>query len=174
GDEAALFFASSPAIARDLAPLQQVGLGYLRLGQPTSTLSGGEAQRLRLAAFLAAPRKKGRRLLLFDEPTTGLHARDVARLLDAFDALVARGDSILVVEHHLDLIRAAAWVIELGPGPGEAGGKVVYEGAPDGLLEPAIGTATAKALRERTLGGERGRRSARARGLPSDRAAFTG
>jgi len=134
-DEASRFFDSLPEIVRRLKPLQAVGLGYVRLGQPTSTLSGGEAQRLKLASFLAeGPHATGRRLFLFDEPTSGLHARDVARLLDALRALNRRGDAVLVVEHHLDFIAAADWAIDLGPGAGEEGGRVVYQGPVGGLM----------------------------------------
>jgi excinuclease ABC subunit A len=133
-DEAAHAFHDLPEIGRKLRPLQDVGLGYLRLGQPTSTLSGGEAQRLKLASFLAEGSTDGRRLFLFDEPTTGLHARDVARLLAALRALIRRGDSVLVVEHHLDFLASSDWIIDLGPGAGDEGGRVVYAGPVDGIL----------------------------------------
>ena len=136
-DEAAKAFRDRPDIVQRLRPLQEVGLGYLRLGQPTSTLSGGEAQRLRLAAFLAEGGREKRRLFVFDEPTTGLHARDVARLLDALRALVARGHAILVVEHHLDFLAAADWIVDLGPGAGDEGGRIVYEGPADGIVKCA-------------------------------------
>jgi excinuclease ABC subunit A len=136
-DEAARFFADVPEIVRRLAPLQEVGLGYLRLGQPTSTLSGGEAQRVKLASFLAegsdSQKPLVKRLFLFDEPTTGLHARDVGRLLEAIRALIRRGHSVVVVEHHLDFIAASDWVIDLGPGAGDEGGRVVYQGPVEGL-----------------------------------------
>jgi excinuclease ABC subunit A len=158
-DEAAEAFADRPEIARRLQPLQVVGLGYLRLGQPTSTLSGGEAQRLKLASFLAEGPAGGRRLFLFDEPTTGLHARDVARLLGALRALIARGNAVIVVEHHLDFLSHADWVIDLGPGPGDAGGRVVYEGPPDGLVRCAA-SLTGKALAKHARGGAQTRRSA--------------
>jgi excinuclease ABC subunit A len=133
-DEAAGSFQDHPEIGRRIRPLQEVGLGYLRLGQPTSTLSGGEAQRLKLASFLAEGPSGGRRLFLFDEPTTGLHARDVARLLTALRALIRRGDSVLVVEHHLDFLASSDWIIDLGPGAGDEGGRVVYAGPVDGIL----------------------------------------
>lgn len=147
-DGAAAEFADHPEIARRLRPLQDVGLGYLRLGQPTSTLSGGEAQRLKLASFLADGSKGGRRLFLFDEPTTGLHARDVARLLGALRALNARGDAVIVVEHHLDFIDAADWTIDLGPGAGDEGGRVVFEGPP-GALAACKTSQTGRALAAR-------------------------
>lgn len=144
-DEAAAVFADRPEVARRLLPLQQVGLGYLRLGQPTSTLSGGEAQRLKLASFLAEGRAAKRRIFLFDEPTTGLHARDIALLLEALRRLLAQGDSVIVVEHHLDLIGRADWVIDLGPGPGEDGGRIVFAGPPAGLRS-CRDSATGRAL----------------------------
>ncbi len=145
-DEATAFFRREVRIVERLAPLQEVGLGYLALGQSTATLSGGEAQRLRLASFLAKRLNDERHLFLFDEPTTGLHARDVERLLSALRALLAQGHAVIVVEHHLDFIRAADWVVDLGPGPGDAGGEVVYAGPPAGLLLHE-GSRTAEALR---------------------------
>ena len=167
-DQAAHLFRDLPEIGRRLAPLQQVGLGYLRLGQPTSTLSGGEAQRLKLASFLAEGSSSGRRLFLFDEPTTGLHARDVARLLAALRALIDRGDSVLVVEHHLDFLAASDWIIDLGPGAGAGGGRVVYAGPVAGirscktsitgrtLSAHLAGPRIARSRGERPLGGGKG------------------
>ena len=134
-------------IAKRLQPLVDVGLSYIRLGQSSSTLSGGESQRVKLAAFLAAGgyssdemvtragTKEERILFIFDEPTTGLHFYDVGKLLKSFDALMARGHSILVVEHNLDVISAADWVIDLGPDGGDAGGRIVFEGRPEELRE---------------------------------------
>ncbi len=129
-DEAARFFAGEPRVVRALRPLREVGLGYLRLGQSTATLSGGEAQRLKLAGRLARMRDGRGLLLVFDEPTTGLHAADVERLLRVLHDLVERGCSILVVEHNLDLIASADWIIDLGPEGGEGGGRIVAEGPP--------------------------------------------
>ena len=132
-DDALAFFAGSPDVVRPLAPLAAVGLGYLRLGQPVPALSGGEAQRLKLARHLAS-REAGRgprhMLFIFDEPTTGLHLQDVSRLLEALDALLAAGHSVLVIEHHLDVIAAADWIVDLGPEGGSGGGRVVATGRP--------------------------------------------
>lgn len=128
--EALGFFSDSPRIGRRLKPLVDVGLSYLPLGQPTATLSGGEAQRLKLASFLEEQRSARGALFLFDEPTTGLHLADVDLLLKTFRRLIARGHSVVAIEHHLDFIAAADWVIDLGPGGGERGGEVVAEGPP--------------------------------------------
>ncbi|HYB53585.1 MAG TPA: excinuclease ABC subunit A, partial [Thermoanaerobaculia bacterium] len=131
-EDAARFFADEERIRRRLQPLIDVGLGYLPLGQPTATLSGGEAQRLKLASFLEIrPASSRGTLFLFDEPTTGLHARDVERLLATFRRLLLRGHSILAIEHHLEFLAAADWILDLGPGGGEAGGRLVAEGPPE-------------------------------------------
>ena len=133
-EDAAAFFAAEEKIVRRLDPLREAGLSYMRLGQPTATLSGGEAQRLRLAAFLGIrPASSRGALFVFDEPTTGLHARDVDGLLQTFRRLISRGHSVLAVEHHLGFLEASDWVVELGPGGGEDGGRIVAEGTPDDL-----------------------------------------
>ena len=136
-----------------LRPLKDVGLDYLRLGQPVPTLSGGEAQRLKLAGHLAeaARHAKRRKLFLFDEPTTGLHFDDVAKLLRAFRQLLEAGHSLLVIEHNLDVIRACDWIIDLGPEGGEAGGGVVCTGTPAEVAKHAT-SHTAKALRDYAAG----------------------
>ncbi len=131
-DEAMVFFSSEMAIVRRLNPLVEAGLGYLPLGQPTATLSGGEAQRLKLASFLDIRPATARGVLfLFDEPTTGLHSRDVDRLLATFRRLILRGHSVVAVEHHLDFLASSDWIIDLGPGGGEGGGRIVAEGPPE-------------------------------------------
>ncbi len=130
-EEACEFFANEPKIVSRLEPLVRVGLGYLRLGQPLSTLSGGEHQRLRLGQALVAG--ADRTLYIFDEPTTGLHATDTQRLLECFDQVIENGASILVVEHDLEVIARADWVIDLGPGGGPHGGQIVAEGPPEAV-----------------------------------------
>ncbi|HVR41901.1 MAG TPA: excinuclease ABC subunit UvrA [Thermoanaerobaculia bacterium] len=129
-EEAIRFFVDRRAVVRKLDPLRAVGLGYLRLGQSTATLSGGEAQRLKLASFLSGVRRENNRLFLFDEPTTGLHASDVEQLLGTFRALIELGNSIVVIEHNLQMIAAADWIIDLGPEGGEGGGELVAAGTP--------------------------------------------
>ncbi|MBX9680225.1 MAG: hypothetical protein K2X38_15810 [Gemmataceae bacterium] len=128
--EARTLFANVPTIARILAALDDVGLGYLGLGQPATQLSGGEAQRVKLAAELART-TTGRTLLILDEPTSGLHRRDIAELIRVLDALAVAGNTVLVVEHHLDMLKAADWIIELGPEAGDAGGRIVATGTAD-------------------------------------------
>ena len=142
-EEAIAFFGAQKedlarSIAEQLQPLVDVGLGYIKLGQPSSTLSGGESQRIKLAYFLSLSKnddkpRKDRILFMFDEPTTGLHFYDVEKLLKAFDALLSRGHSVIVVEHNLDVIRSADWVIDLGPDAGDRGGEVVFAGTPEDL-----------------------------------------
>jgi excinuclease ABC subunit A len=131
-DEAMKFFVEKRAVVKKLGALRAVGLGYLRLGQSTASLSGGEAQRLKLASFLAESMKaEAGRLFLFDEPTTGLHATDVNQLLKTFRDLIERGNSVLVIEHNLQLIEASDWVIDLGPEGGDGGGEIVAVGTPE-------------------------------------------
>ena len=139
--EAFGFFRHRPSVQARLRPLLDVGLEYLRLGQPASTLSGGEAQRLKLATFLgrspaaltraASASKRSRTLFLLDEPTTGLHPADTAKLFDALDSLLDLGHSLLVIEHSPELMRRADWIIDLGPGAGDEGGRLVAEGTPE-------------------------------------------
>ena len=136
-DEAIKFFAEDRdnatcrRIVERIRPLQQVGLGYVKLGQSSSTLSGGESQRVKLASFLTKERTAERLMFIFDEPTTGLHFHDIVRLLGAFDALIERGHTVVVVEHNMDVIKCADWVIDLGPEAGAEGGEVVVAGTPE-------------------------------------------
>jgi excinuclease ABC subunit A len=130
--EALAFFADRPRIVARLRPMADVGLGYLRLGQSATTLSGGEAQRVKLASHLTQSDAKGV-LYLFDEPTTGLHFDDIAKLLDAFERLLHKGASLLIIEHNLEVIRHADWVIDLGPEGGDGGGRIVVEGTPESV-----------------------------------------
>jgi excinuclease ABC subunit A len=143
--EAIDFFAAEHKVVRRLKVLDEVGLGYLRLGQSATTLSGGEAQRVKLAAHLALESCEGA-LFIFDEPTTGLHFDDIAKLLAAFQRLIENGGSVLVIEHNLDVIRAADWVIDLGPEGGEGGGRVVAVGTPE-TVAAAEGSYTGHYLR---------------------------
>ncbi|HEX6319923.1 MAG TPA: excinuclease ABC subunit UvrA, partial [Burkholderiales bacterium] len=145
--EAAAFFKGTRDVLRRLQPLVDVGLEYLRLGQPVPTLSGGEAQRLKLAGHLVDSGSGERKLFLFDEPTTGLHFDDVAKLLRAFRQLLAAGHSVVVIEHNLDVIRAADWILDLGPEGGDAGGELVFQGTPQDILLDER-SHTGKALRE--------------------------
>jgi excinuclease ABC subunit A len=144
-EEAREFFTSHARIARPLQTLCDLGVGYVQLGQGSHTLSGGEAQRLKLALELTASGQHRPTLYVLDEPTTGLHLSDVARLVSVLHKLVDRGDTLVVVEHHPDVIAAADHVIELGPEGGDAGGKIVAEGSPADVM--AAGTATGKVLR---------------------------
>jgi excinuclease ABC subunit A len=139
-DEAIEFFSGgkeSAAIAKAIQPLQDVGLGYIKLGQSSDTLSGGEAQRVKLASFLGKGKGAGRILFIFDEPTTGLHFHDIKKLLASFHALIEQGHSLLVIEHNTDVIKSADWVIDLGPEAGDGGGELVYAGVPKKLKELA-------------------------------------
>ncbi|MEZ4789264.1 MAG: excinuclease ABC subunit UvrA [Flavobacteriales bacterium] len=133
-------------VVNKLLPLQETGLGYVKLGQSSSTLSGGEAQRIKLASFLTKGQEEKPTLFIFDEPTTGLHFHDIAKLLTSFDMLIANGHSVLVIEHNTEVIRRADHIIDLGPEGGDGGGSVVYEGTPEGLLA-ASGSFTGEYLR---------------------------
>lgn len=134
-DEAIAFFADQPKILNKLMPLQEVGLGYVKLGQSSSTLSGGEAQRIKLASFLIKGNNQKKTMFIFDEPTTGLHFHDISKLLKAFNALIAQGNTVLVIEHNLDMIKSADWVIDIGPEGGDKGGNVVFAGTPEDLVK---------------------------------------
>jgi excinuclease ABC subunit A len=129
-EEALAFFVNVPAIHGKMKTLDDVGLGYMRLGQPATTLSGGEAQRIKLATELSR-RATGRTLYILDEPTTGLHFADIARLLDVLQRLVDAGNTIVVIEHNLDVIKCADWLIDLGPEGGDAGGQIIAQGTPE-------------------------------------------
>jgi excinuclease ABC subunit A len=142
--EAFGFFRGQPKVQARLKQLIDVGLDYLQLGQPANTLSAGEAQRLKLASHLSEA-TRSRTLFLLDEPTTGLHPADVVTLLDCFEALLSVGHSLIVVEHNLQLMRAADWLIDLGPGAGEAGGRIVTQGTPE-QLATCPDSATARFL----------------------------
>ena len=132
--EAMEFFAGKTSLIRKLRVLEEIGLGYLRLGQSATSLSGGEAQRIKLAAFISRA-TAGNALFVFDEPTTGLHFDDIRKLLAAFDKLISAGNSLLVIEHNLEVIKTADWIIDLGPEGGEAGGQIVCEGTPEDVAK---------------------------------------
>ncbi|MCX6316540.1 MAG: excinuclease ABC subunit UvrA [Bacteroidetes bacterium] len=138
-DEAISFFYEEKNLAAAIQPLSDVGLGYVKLGQSSDTLSGGEAQRVKLASFLGRSRASEKILFIFDEPTTGLHFNDIKKLLASFQALIEQGHSILVIEHNTDVIRSADWVIDLGPEAGDAGGELVFAGTPAGLKKTKKG-----------------------------------
>ena len=129
-DDAVEFFSAIPKIYKKMVTLQEVGLGYIRLGQAATTLSGGEAQRVKLATELAR-RSTGKTLYILDEPTTGLHAEDIRKLLDVLQKLVDGGDTVIVIEHNLDVIKTADYIIDLGPEGGNRGGTIVATGTPE-------------------------------------------
>ncbi|MEX2397770.1 MAG: excinuclease ABC subunit A, partial [Balneolales bacterium] len=132
--EALGFFEGEYSITSRLQVMEDVGLGYLKLGQSATTLSGGEAQRVKLAKFLGQ-KELEHTLYFFDEPTTGLHFEDVARLLNSFNRLIEQGNSVIIIEHNLDIIKSADWVIDIGPEGGFKGGNVVFAGTPEDLIE---------------------------------------
>lgn len=155
-NEAIEFFNSDKSslekmIVNKLRPLSDVGLGYIKLGQASSTLSGGESQRVKLASYLSKERHTSPSVFIFDEPTTGLHFHDIRKLLDSFNALIERGHSILIIEHNLEIIKCADWVIDLGPGGGEHGGDLVFEGTPEELVK-CNRSYTGKYLRSKLTG----------------------
>lgn len=134
-DESLEFFHAEKDIVNKIKPLSDVGLGYIKLGQSSDTLSGGEAQRVKLASFLGRGRAHGHILFIFDEPTTGLHFHDIKKLLVSFNALIDQGHSIIVIEHNTDVIKSADWIIDLGPEAGDGGGTIVYAGLPQGIAK---------------------------------------
>lgn len=133
-DEALIFFEDNKIISERLLPLQKVGLGYIKLGQSSNTLSGGEAQRVKLASFLGKGHSHDPIMFIFDEPTTGLHFHDIAKLLDSLNALIDKGHSVIVIEHNMDVIKSADYVIDLGPEGGDLGGKLIFAGTPEALI----------------------------------------
>jgi excinuclease ABC subunit A len=149
-EDAVVFFQSEGLIAHKLGVLAQLGMGYLKLGQSSTTISGGEAQRVKLAHELGKLKRGGRTLYILDEPTTGLHLADIQRLLDSLALLVAAGNTVLVIEHHLDVIKCADWVIDLGPEGGRGGGEIVAEGTPEDVAR-CEESHTGRFLREHLL-----------------------
>lgn len=153
-DDALEFFSgignTEKKIANRLKPLSDVGLGYVHLGQSSSTLSGGEAQRIKLASFLVKGNTQGNTLFIFDEPTTGLHFHDIKKLLKSFDALIENGHSILVIEHNLDVIKCADYIIDMGPGGGKHGGNIVFTGTPEEMIK-IENNSTAKYLKKKFI-----------------------
>jgi excinuclease ABC subunit A len=147
-EEGVTFFAKEPAVGRKIEVLNELGLGYLTLGQSATTLSGGEAQRIKIAAEMSKLQRAKHTLYILDEPTTGLHLADIERLLESLNRLVDAGHSVLLIEHHLDVIKTADHVIDLGPEGGHAGGEVVATGTPEDIVASAA-SYTGRFLRER-------------------------
>ena len=145
-EDGCAFFASVPAVKHKLETLKQVGLGYIKLGQQATTLSGGEAQRVKLAKELSR-RATGNTLYILDEPTTGLHFEDVRKLLEVLQALVDQGNTVLVIEHNLEVIKTADWIVDLGPEGGTGGGKIVASGTPESVVEGNKGHTAAHLAR---------------------------
>ena len=137
-DEAVSFFENMPQILQKIKTLQDVGLGYITLGQPSTTLSGGEAQRVKLATELAK-RDTGNTLYILDEPTTGLHFEDIKVLMDVLNKLVDKGNTVLIIEHNLDVIKMADYIIDMGPEGGSRGGMILCQGSPEEVAEQNIG-----------------------------------
>jgi excinuclease ABC subunit A len=146
-DQALEVFKSKKEVSTKLQPLQDVGLGYVHLGQASSTLSGGEAQRVKLASFLSKEFNDKNILFIFDEPTTGLHYHDINTLMDAFNALIENGHTVICIEHNIDVIKTADWLIDLGPDGGKNGGQIMYQGVPEGILDTQ--SSTGEFLREK-------------------------
>ena len=148
-DDSLVFFGDEPKLVEKLLPLQEVGLGYVRLGQSSDTLSGGEAQRVKLASFLGKGNpNKGSTLFIFDEPTTGLHFHDIRKLLRAINALVDQGDTVIIIEHNVEVIKCADWIIDLGPEGGDGGGRITFAGLPEDMIK-LEDNHTARFLREK-------------------------
>ena len=145
-DEAVVFFENLPKISRKLQTLQEVGLGYIKLGQSSTTLSGGEAQRVKLATELSK-RSTGKTIYILDEPTTGLHTADVHKLIDVLNKLVEAGNTVIVIEHNLDVIKTADYIIDLGPEGGENGGTIIAAGTPEQIAQ-AEGSYTGKYIKK--------------------------
>ena len=159
-DEGVEFFKAVPAIREKLAMLQEVGLGYIHIGQQATTLSGGEAQRIKLSKELSR-RATGRTLYILDEPTTGLHFEDVRKLLEVLQRLVESGNTVVVIEHNLEVIKTADWIIDLGPEGGDKGGRLVASGTPEDIAAESASYTGQYLL---PYVGAAGRRKARARG----------
>lgn len=149
-EEALEFFKDQPKILARLQPLADVGLGYVHLGQSSNTLSGGEAQRIKLASFLVKGNSSSKTLFIFDEPTTGLHFHDIRKLLKSFNALIEQGNTIIVIEHNMDVIKSADWIIDIGPEGGDRGGSLVFTGVPEDLVK-AGNSYTGRFLKQRLL-----------------------
>jgi excinuclease ABC subunit A len=147
-EEGAAFFAGEPAVGKKLDVLNDLGLGYLTLGQSSTTLSGGEAQRVKIASELSTLQRSKHTVYILDEPTTGLHLADVERLLESLNRLVDAGHSVLLIEHHMDVIKTADYVIDLGPEGGHAGGEVMIAGTPEDVAR-CQASYTGRFLRER-------------------------
>ncbi|MCC5877799.1 MAG: ATP-binding cassette domain-containing protein, partial [Candidatus Sumerlaeia bacterium] len=145
-DEALVYFEAVPQVARPLQTLADVGLGYIHLGQQATTLSGGEAQRIKLARELAKKNSE-KTVYILDEPTTGLHFADVHRLLDVLGSLVDRGATVIIIEHHLDMIKCCDWVVDMGPEAGHEGGEIIAQGTPEEVAT-CKASATARFLRD--------------------------